>query len=212
MLKTTTTPNGNLVRETAGGYARLCWKCGGNGIYWKRLPASIYTDASAVAEDCFPCQGTGYKGKMFSSFEEIDKAIAVSERARKRREEKAQAEQAAQWEANREEREAQAEADAKARAEHEAELAKWTTLAGNVGDKVEVTGRVAVAKTVETQFGSSRLIVIETPEYQAVKLFTSAQWSWDVEREQTITVSGTIKSFGEYDDIPQTQLNRPKMI
>ena len=206
MLKMTTTPNGNRVRETAEGYGRLCWKCDGTGIYWRKIMTA--SGPSAVEDVCFPCQGAGYKGKLFSSSAEIDKAIAASERARQRREEKAQAE----WEANREEREAQAEADAKARAEYEAELAKWTTLAGNVGDKVEVTGRVAVAKTVETQFGSSRLIVIETSEYQAVKLFTSAQWSWDVEREQTITVSGAIKSFGEYDGVLQTQLNRPKMI
>lgn len=194
--------------KTPSGYARACWKCGGDGIYW--LSVMTANGPQAKQDVCFPCNGSGLGKKIFASLEELEAADARNDKARARREAKVETE----WEAKREEREAEfarreAQEEA-ARVAREAENARWSYLDGEIGDKVTVIGNIAVASTIETQFGTSRLIVIETADRQAVKLFTSAEWSWSVERDEAISVTGTIKGFGEYDGRPQTQLNRPK--
>jgi hypothetical protein len=66
--------------------------------------------------------------------------------------------------------------------------------------------------SVDTQFGTSRLIIVNTDNNEAVKMFTTASWSWDVNRDDNITVQGTVKSFDHYDGDAQTTLNRPKKI
>lgn len=199
-----TTQNNHRVVQHAEGYSRLCGKCGGTGIYWKRVADSVLTDTTAVAEDCFPCHGTGFKGKIFSDATSIDKAIESAKKARARREQKEEAERAVRAQA-------EAEKSELARQEREAEIAKWSLLAGEVGEKVSVTGTVAVLTSVETQYGSSLLVIIETAEHQAVKLFTTAGWAYALERGQEVSIVGTIKSFGEYNGYPQTQLVRPKL-
>lgn len=196
--------------KTTSGYARACWKCGGDGIYWRK--AFTANGPGAVQDVCFPCNGSGLGKKIFASLEELEAADARNDKARARREAKAQAE----WEAGREEREAEvarrAALEESRRLAREAENARWSYLDGQVGDKVEVIGNISVATTIETQFGSSRLIVIETADRQAVKLFTTAEWAWSAERDEAITISATIKAFDEFDGRPQTQLVRPKKI
>ena len=97
-------------------------------------------------------------------------------------------------------------------AQRQAELATYKHLDASVGDAVVVSGVIAVATTIDTQYGESRLVVIETPEREAVKLFTTASWAWGVERGEALAVSGTVKSFDTYDGKPQTQLVRPKRV
>lgn len=191
--------------KTQNGYARTCGKCGGDGIYW--LSIMTASGPSAKKDVCFPCRGTGVnQTKTFSSIEEIELADARNEKARERKEAKRQAE----WEAGREERELEEARREQARLEREAEDASWVYLDGQIGDKVTVIGNVANATTIEGQYGQTRLIVIETIDKQAVKMFTTAEWCWSVQTDDAISVTGTIKSFDEYRGRRQTVLVRPK--
>jgi hypothetical protein len=136
----------------------------------------------------------------------MQKNDARNEKAKERREAKIQAE----WEAGHEERElAKAKAEL-ARQKLELENSRWSHLDAQIGDKVTVTGNITTAMSVETQYGTSRLIVIETAERQAVKLFTTAEWSWTATRDDAITIIGTVKSFDEYNGKAQTTLTRAK--
>ncbi len=191
-----TTPSNNTAVSISGGFARLCGKCGGTGIYWNRIMTA--SGPSSTQGVCFPCQGTGYVGKIFSNVQVFDKAIAVAEKARERREAKRQAE----WEANRP-------------VETVVETVVATPsvyLDANIGDIVAVAGQVVTAISVDTQFGTSRLIVVETENNEMVKMFTTASWAWDVSREDAIVVQGTVKSFEEYEGQAQTMISRPKKI
>lgn len=194
----------DTVKKTSSGYRRACGRCGGTGFLAHY--AEIWNGT------CFKCDGAGALGKSFPTAEECQAHIAKLAVAREKREAKREAERLAEWEAGRAQREAE---EAKRQAEREAreaELAQWKHLEAQEGDTVTVSGVATVSAVVETQWGSSKLIVIETPQREAVKLFTSAEWAWGVERDEALTVTGTVKSFGEYDGKPQTVLNRPKRV
>ena len=189
-----TTPNGNTAMKINGGFSRVCGKCAGTGIYYRHIQTP---DGWGHVQDvCFPCNGGGYVGKAFATVDAFDKARATAEKARERREAKRQAEFIATpvVETVIEETIARVHLDA------------------NIGDIVTVTGTVAVAISVDTQFGTSRLIVVNTDNNEAVKMFTTASWAWDVSRDDNITIQGTVKSFDYYDGDAQTMLNRPKKI
>ena len=192
--------------KTANGYARNCGKCGGNGIYWTTLMTA--NGPTPKQDVCYPCDGTGHSAKVFATLEELQLADARNEKAREAREAKAQAE----WEAKRPERELEAARLEQALLEREADDARWSHLDGEVGDKVTISGTISVATSIETQYGTSRLILIETPEFQTIKLFTSAEWSWTAELNTVVTVAGAIKSFDTYNGRPQTTLTRGKLV
>ena len=66
--------------------------------------------------------------------------------------------------------------------------------------------------SVETEWGVSRFLVIETPGSQAIKIFSSAKWSFDVESADEVTVTGTVKGFDSYQGKAQTVLTRTKQV
>lgn len=115
-------------------------------------------------------------------------------------------------EARRAERQAKIDAEQAAIEAAKAELAKLHHVEAEPGEQVELTGTVTMATTVETQFGKSRLVVIQTEDYQVAKMFTTAEWAWAVDFNEVITVKGAVKSHDDYQGIPQTMLNRPKQI
>lgn len=197
-MEKVTTPQGNIaIVISQGQFARRCSKCGGTGIFWKRVN-SIMTDTTAVAEDCFPCQGLGWKGKTFPSMQKLDSYIARLERARQKREEKRQAE-------------AKIVTPSPVAAPEPA--VEWKHLDAQEGDSVTITGSVSFAKSFENSWGSTtRIVSIETDEREVVKMFTSAAWAFDVDRDDRITVEGYVHSFGEYEGIPETQLKRPSRV
>lgn len=193
-MNITTTPNTNTAMSVNDGFARVCGKCAGTGIYYRRIQTP---DGWGTVQDvCFPCNGAGHVGKVYATAGEFDKAIATAEKARERRDAKRLAESLVT-----------VVADVVAE-----ETVAWTHLNANIGDTVTVAGTVAVAISVDTQFGTSRLIVVETANNESVKMFTTASWAWDVNRDDAITVQGTVKSFDNYDGQAQTMLNRPKQI
>jgi hypothetical protein len=201
-----TTPKNNIAMSVAGGFSRQCGKCSGDGIYWRQVPTAHGYDT--IADVCFPCNGTGAVGKVFPTVEAFDKARANADKAQARRDAKREAE----WEAGREDREA-LKADAeRSIAEAAAELTTWNYLDARIDDTVTITGTVATAVEIETRFGYSRLIVVETDNKEAVKMFTTASWAWEVERDAVVTITGNVKSFDEYEGKAQTMLNYAKRI
>lgn len=200
MLKAEKSPNGNSYFTTPRGIARPCTRCGGSGQHSFSL---------ADGHDrCFRCGGNkADPGKSFSSVEAFDKYLASLDKARERRELKNKL----AWEAGAEARQIEREAKERLRLEREVENTRWSHVDGQVGDKVTVTGNISVATSIETQYGTSRLIIIETADRKTVKLFTSAEWSWTAQVDEAVTVSGAIKSFEDFNGRPQTQLIRPKL-
>lgn len=83
--------------------------------------------------------------------------------------------------------------------------------AGELGEKVTVTGTVKVAMDLDGLYGSQRMIVVESAdETVTIKTYTTAAAAYELESGDTVTVTATVKKLGEYKGLPQTQVNRPK--
>jgi hypothetical protein len=99
----------------------------------------------------------------------------------------------------------QAELDARI-----AEANRAFHIPAEIGEKVTITGTVIMATDIETGFGTSRLIVVKTPEAYIGKMMTTAEWAWNVDFEEEVTVTAVIKSHDTYQGKAQTTLLRPK--
>lgn len=100
--------------------------------------------------------------------------------------------------------------------EAHAELAVHTaraqqTYLGEIGTKIAATGTVLRAITVEGFYGRSRLIIVETADGNQVKTFGTGASLWRVERDDVVTISGTVKSHEMYEGDRQTVLTRTKI-
>jgi hypothetical protein len=94
----------------------------------------------------------------------------------------------------------------------------WVHLPAGKGEKATFTGTVTKAMTLEGNYGYTttytRLILVEviTPDGVAtVKMTTTALWAGAVEKDQTVTVTATVKDHGSYNGRPQTVVTRPKL-
>jgi hypothetical protein len=92
-------------------------------------------------------------------------------------------------------------------------------LDATVGDKVTVTGTVTKAMTLEGNYGYTttytKLILMEVVTdagVATVKMTTTAEWAWKVEKDQTVTVKATVKELGSYDGRPQTVVKAPRLV
>lgn len=111
--------------------------------------------------------------------------------------------------------------EAKAAAAAEQEKAASQRYAdAEKGDKVAITGRVAVAMNVDTVNyatgapDTKRLVIVEgVGEFEGVtvKAFGTGKTLWEAERDTDVVISGTVKDFAEYDGTPQTILTRAKV-
>ena len=104
-------------------------------------------------------------------------------------------------------------AHAEAIAEDHAREGFEYTHIGQVGDKVDLTVRVTHAMVVDGfSYGSTQVMIVaevtDGPHArQIVKLYSTAKWAYDVERGDTVTVTGaTVKRHGSYDGAAQTQI------
>lgn len=80
---------------------------------------------------------------------------------------------------------------------------------GTVGEKKRpFTGVVRIAREFETQYGTSTLYIIDTPEGTA-KWFTSSR-TVELEEGQAVSFTATVKSHEIYDGERQTVVLRPK--
>lgn len=187
-----------FVLQDNGMYRARCGRCNGSGVF------SWATSMGAMSGVCFKCNGSPF-GREHSHAE----VVAIADR-RAKAQAKRDAKAKAEWEAGQAERDAQAKRDAERAEARQAERVAFEWIEGEVGDKVSVSGEVISAKVIESQFGSSMLIVIKVDASHEVKMFTSASWAWEVERGDVWNVSGAIKSHDEYEGKKQTQLVRVK--
>lgn len=92
---------------------------------------------------------------------------------------------------------------------------KESAYAGEIGQKLTITGTVTRLKPIEQNYGytptTSMLVIIESGTTVA-KTFTAAAWAWDVAQGDEITITGTVKAHEEFNDTKETVLTRPKRI
>lgn len=83
-----------------------------------------------------------------------------------------------------------------------------------VGDKITVEVTVTMTRVVESAYNgrpvSKLLLVLTTAEGYVLKTFTQAAWAWEAEKGDRLRVTATVKSHGEYNNLPETMLTRPK--
>jgi hypothetical protein len=202
-MTTTTIIDGYAYREVGTDlYRAECHKCGGNGLYY--APTSI-TDSSG-RPFCLRCMGTGVLGKALSYSNTLKRSHRLQQASAKRE---------ALREVEREARFQQYQAELALREASEAERMRtasvWSHLVAEQGYKVTFTGTVVLTKSVETMYGYSVLVIIEDAvAHRSVKAFTTAQWVYDVAVGDEVTVTGTVKSFEEYESKKNTMLTRVK--
>lgn len=80
---------------------------------------------------------------------------------------------------------------------------------GTIGTKLSVTGTVTAAKTIESMYGNTRLIVI-SDGFNTYTTFTTAAWAWSTSTGDMVTVAGTVKAHDTYDGERRTVLTRTK--
>jgi hypothetical protein len=188
-----------------GLYREICWKCGGTGNYYINVLTA--NGHQPKADTCWPCNGSGTTSKGYTA-EEIQTMATRRAKAEAYRNKKRQA----AWEAKAPEREA-AQAAELARLEAIANRkASQQWLDGVIGDKVTITGQIVYTATIDSQYGSSQLIIIKIDDTHKVKMFTTANWAYTVDKDDTVTVTGEIKNFDEYNGEKATQLVREKQI
>ena len=91
---------------------------------------------------------------------------------------------------------------------------KINAYIGNVGDKITVSGKVALVRSCGSYAyngPTSLLIAIDTPEGQC-KTFTTSKTLTDVEQGDEVTVTGSVKSHEDYKGFKSTMLTRCKRI
>ena len=91
--------------------------------------------------------------------------------------------------------------------------AEKSSYFGNVGDKVD--GLEVTFKNeffYETQFGGMCIYIFEDADGHQFKWNTSSGFGTSLEKEEVITIKGTIKEHSEYNGIKQTVLTRCKLV
>jgi hypothetical protein len=198
------------IFKTATGQftiATLCPKCYGAG--WQEVWMRNGSDGV-----CFKCLGRktiARSKKTFDTLAEAQAHEAALDARAARHEAKRDAEAAAAFEAGRADREAAALVAAQAEEARLADLATYRHLDALIGQPVTVSGIVKTAVSIDGNYGVQMLVVIETPNREMVKMFTAANWAFNVDRDETITITGEVSGFGEYEGKAQTQVRKPKL-
>ena len=185
-----------------------CDRCGGSGIYtwWNQMGKCQGT--------CFKCFGTGKhsyeravsslrkeaKGDAYARDYADELAALWAETEEIQRAAAAAAEFAAAWD--------------EAHAEQARRSAMVNGFIAEIGDKVKnITGTVTFTKVIESNYGSSVLMIIKTAATgQVVKFFGSGSsvWGWDKGDEVTI-LSATVKDHDNFRGQDATVLTRVKL-
>lgn len=100
------------------------------------------------------------------------------------------------------------------RREH-ADAAASSRYAGEEGDKIEVTGTVTRLLPIENNYGYNpppKMMVIVSGGPTVAVTFTTAQWAFEVEQGDAITIKGTVSKHEERDGVKQTVLKRPSLV
>lgn len=94
----------------------------------------------------------------------------------------------------------------------EREAKKVSEWVGTVGQKVTVEVTLERLQTISTAYGTSLLVIGRTEAGEIVKTFTTAQWAWDVEEGQMVTLTATVKEHEDYNGTKQTNVTRAKKV
>lgn len=199
---------GFIAEHAASGlWVFTCGRCAGKG--------TLEHYGHVYGGTCYKCKGSGVdasrmpKGrKGFGNREEILAVAAKRVEARAKRDAKADAKRLAELP----EILARLEAENTRQAALAAAKEAFTFVDAAVGDKVTFTGVVKVATKVENDFGVQKLVIVETVEAQQFKFVSTAQWVWDIEAGQTLTVIATLKAFNEYNGTKQNVVKLPKLV
>lgn len=80
------------------------------------------------------------------------------------------------------------------------------------GTPVIVAGKVSKTRYIQTDYGGSKLIAIDTPAGE-ISMFTTATWAYeDVAQGSEIVVKGVVRKHGEFAGRPNTTLGRVKLL
>jgi hypothetical protein len=198
-----------FTKVSEGGFRRACAKCGGTGIYvsWSSYLGEKYQRNEGV---CFRCDGAGIepRAKWFATEAEL---VAHYEAAEVRKE--------ANYQRKLAERQAlaaiNAEAEEAARVAREMELQaardKQKFIEGELGSIVNVSGVVLASFSIETRYGVSRLVKIQAGD-AVVKFFSTANFAFDLNEGDVVSVYGELVSRELYEGNKETQLKKTKLV
>lgn len=94
----------------------------------------------------------------------------------------------------------------------EAESSRYA--AEDEGVKVTVTGKITFVHGYDTDYGYTRMVIIKGTGQDAgitVKWAGTAKAIWDLEQDQEVVITGTVKALAEYKGVAQTVLTRCKI-
>jgi len=182
-----------------GTYQETCNRCSGTGIYWLKDALS-----RPYPGECYKCGGAKTLGPTYTA-NQIHTMAERRAKAQTRRDAKRQT----QWENNAATRQAQQLAEQTRQTEIQNEKAKWEWLDGEIGETQKLTITIDRNITVESQYGTSNLLLATIDPTHKIKIFTAANWSNNAEPGETYTITAKIKSHDEYQGEKITQLTRP---
>lgn len=169
-----------------GGFAHwpgyTCYRCfGRNPRTFEHRQVRVYEDHDLKQRDM----------ELTAEIERLQAREAMAEQREKDHE------IALKWEAAREAR--------KERARH----AEWV---GEVGERLrDLEVEVETVKMVDGYYGPSMLVVFRDESGNALKTFGTGESLWDLERGDTVTLTGTVKDHDEFRELKQTVLTRVKV-
>lgn len=168
-----------------------CPKCAGRGV--------MQEFAATYDGVCFKCNGAKVvRVRVYTPEEEAKREARKAKRA------------AVEAEKIREQYAYELERRVELEAMREVANSSTAYIDSSIGETVELEGVVSFIRTVDTQYGTSLLVKIRLDYEHEVKAFTTAQWAWDANTGDRVTVRGIVKSFDEYEGRKSTQLNRVK--
>lgn len=185
-------------------YLEPCGTCDGGSKPWHMNVANGV---------CFQCGGNGTTTKSWGSLERLAATYHARALARARYAKKREQERQERHEANRAQREAEEAQEAADEAARQAKLAAIDYL-GQPGDRVELTGTVKVAMTVDGYaYGSTQMLLIIEGDGYVAKTYTSAAFAYELERGQQVRLAATVKKHATGRDGERlTVLTRPKQL
>lgn len=84
--------------------------------------------------------------------------------------------------------------------------------AGTVGEKITLTGTVITKMGIDGyhRYSPTQVLLVIDCGTAVAKTITTAAWAYDLQRGQTLTLTGTVKAHDTYRGVAQTVISRPK--
>lgn len=194
------------VASVNGKFVVACAKCQGTG----HIAHFGYHDDGV----CYGCAGQGIKSGTKAYATELELVTALDKAAKTR--DARRAREHAKWEAEREANiaayEAQQEAERLAAEAAAAEReAASSHLVGEIGERVGFTGTVKVLKSFSGNYGPSLFVVVALTTGGEVKFFSTANFAWDLNEGDEVSLTGEIAGFDAYQGTKQTTVKKAKI-